>query len=304
MRLARVLTPGGALRGKIMRLTNPDRVLYPEAALTKRDLAEYYASVADWILPHLVHRPLSLVRCPEGRQRACFFQRHMGENMPRPIRGVEVPEKDGTELGIAIDDAEGLAALVQLGTLEIHPWGSREDKLDYPDRIIFDLDPGPGVDRSALVQAAREVRDRLQDLDLTSFVRTSGGKGLHIVVPIARTLEWAPLKVFARSFATRLERDDPARYIARMSKAQRTGKNFVDYLRNERGATAVASYSSRARPGATVATPLSWTELREGRNPQAFTIRTIPRRLARVRRDPWDGFFELRQEVAQSLVRV
>jgi bifunctional non-homologous end joining protein LigD len=294
----------GRPRSTTMHLTNPDRVLYPEAGVTKRDLAEYYVSIADWILPHVVHRPLSLVRCPEGRQRTCFFQRHMGENMPRPIRGIEVREKGGTERCIAIDNAEGLTALVQLGALEIHPWGSREDQLDRPDRMIFDLDPGAGVDWGDLVRAAREVRDRLKDLNLTSFVRTSGGKGLHIVVPIEPALNWEALNAFARAFATTLERDDPRRYIAKMSKAQRAGRIFVDYLRNERGATAVASYSSRARPGATVATPIRWSELRADLDPQAFTIRTIPRRLAKMRRDPWEGFFELRQQIARSLVRV
>jgi bifunctional non-homologous end joining protein LigD len=293
----------GARSVKSMRLTNPDRVLYPEADLTKRDLAEYYASIADWILPHLVHRPLSLVRCPDGRQRTCFFQRHMGENMPEPIRGIEVPGKERTERCIAIDDAAGLAALAQIGALEIHPWGSREDMLDHPDRLIFDLDPGEGLDWRELVRAAREVRDRLQELSLTSFVRTSGGKGLHIVVPIERTMEWAPLKAFARAFATSLERHDPGRYIARMSKARRAGKIFVDYLRNDWGATAVASYSTRACPGATIATPLSWTELRAGLDPRAFTVRTIPRRLVRLRHDPWNGFFTLRQKVPGLLVR-
>jgi bifunctional non-homologous end joining protein LigD len=285
-------------------LTHPDRVLYPEAQLTKRDLAEYYTSVAAWILPHLVHRPLALVRCPEGRQRACFFQRHMAAGMPGLIRGIAVREKGGTHLGLAIDDAAGLVALAQIGALEIHPWGSREDRLDRPDRLIFDLDPGDGVGWSDLVRAARELRDRLEDLALASFVRTTGGKGLHLLVPIARTLGWDPLKAFARAFATAFERDDPKRYVASASKARRADRIYVDYLRNAAGATAVASYSSRARPGATVATPLRWNELRDGLDPQAFTIRTVPRRLARLRHDPWEGFFTLRQSLSTSLVRV
>src|SRR5262249_2334967 len=152
-----------------------ERVLYPEADLTKRDLADYYAAVADWILPHVVHRPLALVRCPEGRQRACFFQRHMGRSMPESIRGIPVEESGGTQLCLAIDDAHGPVALAQIGALEIHPWGSREDRLDSPDRLILDLDPGEGVGWSELVRAAREVRDRLQEVGLTSFVRTTGG---------------------------------------------------------------------------------------------------------------------------------
>ena len=249
-RKARVATGGKTSRGNV-RLTNPDRVFYPEGKITKRDLADYYLSIADWILPHVVHRPLSIVRCPEGRQHACFFQRHMGPKMPSAIRGIEVREKEKTEFCLAIDNADGLVALTQIGALEIHPWGSREDDLDRPDRLIFDLDPGEGVSWTTLVSAAREVRDRLKDLKLTSFVRTSGGKGLHLLVPLTATSDWETVKAFARELASSLERDDPTRYIARASKSQRTGRIYVDYLRNEPRCNRHRQLLNRARPAAT-----------------------------------------------------
>jgi bifunctional non-homologous end joining protein LigD len=294
----------GQHKNRRVVLTNPDRVLYPEGPITKRELAEYYEKVADWILPHLMHRPLVILRCPEGREHACFFQRHMGQGMPAAIHGIEVLEKEGTELCMTIEDRDGLVALAQLGALEIHPGGSRDDELDRPDRLIVDLDPGEGVEWSALVRAAREVRDRLNDLKLASFVRTTGGKGLHILVPLARTIDWKQLKSFAHAFARWLESDAPDRYIATMSKARRAGKIYVDYLRNERGATAIASYSTRARRGATVATPVRWDELGARLDPQAFDIHSVPVRLKRVRHDPWEGFFEVRQSLSKSALKV
>jgi bifunctional non-homologous end joining protein LigD len=280
-----------------LRLTHPDRVLYPESKITKRDLAEYYAAIADWILPHLEGRPLAIVRCPEGRRGECFFQRHMSPGMPSSLRAIEVQEQDRRERCPVVDDAAGLWGLAQIGALEIHPWGSREDRLDRPDRLILDLDPGEGVAWSQVVGAAHEVRDRLGELELTSFVRTTGGKGLHVVLPIRRTLEWDALKSFARQFAEALRRDFPQRFVAQASKAQRAGKIYVDYLRNDRAATAIASYSTRAREGAPVATPVAWQELTEHVDPRAFNLRTTPGRLARQSQDPWDGFFDLRQTI-------
>jgi bifunctional non-homologous end joining protein LigD len=285
-----------------VRLTNPDRVLYPELGLTKRDLADFYTKIADWILPHLAERPLAIVRCPEGREGACFFQRHVGQGMPQGIYGIEVEEKEGPEQNLAIKDLSGLLGLVQIGALEIHPWGSREKRLDRPDRLIFDLDPGDGVTWPELIAAARELKQRLEALDLTSFVRTTGGKGIHLVLPIRPTLDWPALKAFARGFASALERDNPDRYISKMSKARRAGKIYVDYLRNEQGSTAIASYSTRARPGAPVATPITWSELGPRLDPGAFTVATIPRRLSRRSRDPWEGFFTQHQALRREVI--
>jgi bifunctional non-homologous end joining protein LigD len=284
-----------------VRLTHPDRIVFPKAGITKRDLAAYYASVASFILPHLAGRPLSLVRCPEGLTKPCFFQRHRAEMMPRAVRGVNVEEDAGTEVYPVIDDAEGLISLVQLGVLEFHPWGSRDDRIDRPDRLIFDVDPAQDVAWAEVVRAARRVKERLEQLGLESFVRTTGGKGAHVVVPIARRTSWEDLKSFARAIADALVREQPERYIAQSSKQKRAGRIFIDYLRNDRGATAVASFSTRARPGATVATPLAWDELSASLRPQQFTTVTVPERLRKLHDDPWQGFFNVPQSINRGM---
>jgi bifunctional non-homologous end joining protein LigD len=284
-----------------VRLTHPDRVLFPDEKITKRDLAAYYTSVAPFILPHLVSRPVSLVRCPNGSTKACFYQKHLGETMPRAVRGTLIKEKAGNATYIVIDDLEGLISFVQLGVLEIHPWGSREDAIDRPDRLIFDIDPAEDLAWSDVVRAARHVKERLEDLRLESFVRTTGGKGVHVVVPIARRTSWEELKTLAKAFADALVREQPKRYIAQSSKAKRAGKIFIDYLRNEKGATAVASYSTRARPGATVATPISWDELSASLRPGQFNTRTVPERLRNLMQDPWKGFFGVRQTITRRM---
>lgn len=285
-----------------IRITHPERVLYPEQGVTKRDLAEYYAAVADRLLPHVEGRPLSVVRCPRGREESCFYQKHRGEGFDDAVGGVEVEEKDGTvETYLRVDDAPGLIALVQAGVLEIHPWGCRGDRLDRPDRLIFDLDPGPGAGWPAVIEAARTVRRRLDDLDLTSFVRTTGGKGVHVVVPLERRTSWDRLKRFARAVADETVARDPDHYTATAARSERRGKIFIDYLRNTRGATAVASYSIRARPHAPVATPLAWDELTHLPSAVTYTITTLPKRLTALDSDPWTGFFDLRQSLTQEM---
>ncbi|TVP45596.1 MAG: DNA ligase D [Gemmatimonadales bacterium] len=274
-------------------LSNADRVLYPEQGLTKRDLALYYEAVAAWILPHVKGRPLSLVRCPQGREKHCFYQKHLTEGMPEALRGIEVSEPG--DLYVAADDLAGLVSLVQFGVLELHPWGSREDRLDRPDRIIFDLDPGDGVTWSEVRSAAVHLREILADLGLESFLRTTGGKGLHLVLPIVRRSTWDEVRGFSQDLARRMEREAKDRFVSSSSKAKRKGRIFVDYLRNGRGATAIASYSTRARPGAPVATPLRWDELDGLESPSAFTVQTVPSRLERLEADPWEGFFGHRQ---------
>ncbi|HEY3393041.1 MAG TPA: DNA ligase D [Lacipirellulaceae bacterium] len=285
-----------------VRLTNPDRVLYPDEGITKRDLAEYYERVADWILPHVVGRPLTLVRCPEGYTGECFFQKHFTGSLPDAVRAVMVPIKGKREEYVAVDDIAGVVALVQMGVLEIHPWPAREDKLESPDQIVMDLDPGEGVEWKAVVEGAKETRDRLAAVGLDSYLRTSGGKGLHVVVPLARRNTWDELKQFAKSIADTMTRESPERYLATLSKAKRRGKVFVDYLRNQRGATAIASYSTRRKPGAPVAVPLAWEELSTRTKPDMYNINNLPKRLAKLTSDPWDGFSSTRQSITRKMM--
>jgi bifunctional non-homologous end joining protein LigD len=248
------------LRG--VTLTHPDRVVYPDVGITKRQVAEYYAAVADWILPHIADRILSLVRCPGGLSAPCFYQKQPPQGLPPSVKEIQFRYKNAATVGVYVQDVDGLLALVQFGVLEVHAWQSHVDDIERPDRIIFDLDPGPDVEWSRIVDTAFLVRDFLKHLRLTSFVKTTGGKGLHIVAPIAPDRSWDEVKDFCRGVATVITRADPAHFAATMSKAARPGKIYLDYLRNERGSTAVAPYSTRARAGAPVSMPVGWTELR------------------------------------------
>jgi bifunctional non-homologous end joining protein LigD len=255
------------------------------------------------MLPHVVDRPISLVRCPEGRAKQCFFQKHPPTGISEALGRVEIREKSGLATYLTIQDTEGLLALIQFGGLEIHLWGSRADDLEHPDRIIFDLDPGPEVAWSAVVEGALTLRGILGELGLESFCKTTGGKGLHVVLPIARKSSWEEVKGFSRTAAEFLARMNPARYVVNMSKAQRSGKIFVDYLRNERGSTAVAPFSTRARSGAPVATPISWRELPKLSGANAFTIANLPQRLKSLRTDPWKNLLKVRQTLKASMSR-
>jgi bifunctional non-homologous end joining protein LigD len=280
-----------------VRLTSPDRVLFPEQGITKRELAEYYLAVAPHMLPHVAGRPITLMRCPTGRGKLCFYQRHPGSGVPGEL--VEVPIEgygDGQPF-LAISDARGLVALVQMGVLEVHPWNSRSDRPDRPDRIIFDLDPGEGLGFSDVVAGASEVRERLAKLGLVSFAKTTGGKGLHVVVPIERRCDFDRVKAFARGFAEDMAAASPGRYLTRMAKAERVGRIFIDYLRNDMTATAVAPFSTRARQGAPVSTPVAWEELTPDLDPGGFDVRTVPDRLAAQNADPWADMDTLRQRL-------
>jgi bifunctional non-homologous end joining protein LigD len=284
-----------------VRLTHPERLLYPEQGLTKRDLAEFYASISSWILPHIVERPLSLLRCPEGQGKACFFQKHAGNGVPEHLKPVMIEEEKARREYLFIEDERGLIALAQMGVLEIHPWGSRVGRIDEPDRLILDLDPGPGVTWPRVVEAARVIRSLLADLELVSYAKTTGGKGLHVVVPLAPRQSWTALKDFAHVVALELVRRSPREYTATLSKSERGGKIFVDYLRNSRGATAVAAYSTRAREGAPVSTPVTWSELGPGLRSDRYTVANVGKRLDGLKKDPWDGFFRTRQAIPKAL---
>jgi bifunctional non-homologous end joining protein LigD len=284
-----------------VRLTHPDRVLYPDDGFTKRDLAEYYERVADWVLPYVAKRPLTLVRCPGGHTGECFFQKHITGTLPETLHGIPIKEKGKKEEYIAIDDIGGLISLVQMGTLELHPWPAREDNVERPDYLVFDLDPGEGTTWKVVIRGAVQMRELLETVGFTTFLRTSGGKGLHVVLPIDRRTTWADFKRFAKSVADKMTREAPDRYIATMSKAKRHGKIFIDYLRNQRGATAIASYSTRGRQGAPVATPIAWDELSAKTRPDMFNIKNLPKRLDKLKKDPWAGFFNVRQSITATI---
>jgi bifunctional non-homologous end joining protein LigD len=278
-----------------VRLSNPDKVLYPEQGITKGELADYYVAVAERILPHVAYRPITMVRCPMGSETKCFYQRHAGSGVPEQLGEVTVPGFE--EPYLYIKDLPGLIAMVQMGVLEMHPWGVTNDLLDKPDRIIFDLDPDVGLGFGDVIAAAKEVRKRLSGLGLTSFVKTTGGKGLHVVAPIAPVTAWKDAKAFAKRFSEEMAAAAPDRYLTKISKAERAGRLFIDYLRNDPTSTAVAPYSTRSRPGAPVATPLKWEELTPALDPQGFTIRTLPQRIARQKADPWAEMLKIGQRL-------
>ncbi len=288
-------SPRDAFVGGV-RISHPERTVYPEDGVTKKEVAEYYAAVAPWMLPHVAGRPLSLVRCPLGLAGEAFYQRQPGEGFPASIRGIAI----GDDTALVIDGREGLIALAQMGALEIHAWGCREDDPERPDRLVFDLDPGPGIEWEHVVESARFVRRILEGAGLESFVKTTGGQGLHLVVPLVRRAGWEEAKEFCRAVAGRIVRIAPLNFTATITRARRDHRIFIDYLRNQRGATAVAAYSTRARTGATVSTPLAWEELSAAVAPGSFTVRTVPQRLAALDGDPWRGFREKRQSITAA----
>jgi bifunctional non-homologous end joining protein LigD len=295
---------GGPAEIAGIRLTNPDKVLYPGHGVTKLDLVRHYEAVAEWMLPHITARPLTLVRCPSGHDAHCFFQKHFDRSsVPDPLRLVEIEEKDGTALYGVLNSLPGLISLVQLGALELHTWNSRSDKLERPDRFIIDLDPDPGVKWPAIVEAALHVREVVTHLGLESFVKTTGGKGLHVVVPLVRRADWEEVKEFAHGVASLLARAAPERYTLEMSKAKRKGRILLDYYRNTRGATAIEAYSTRARPGATVAAPIHWDELADGVKSDTFTVRNMPARLRELGADPWKEIGAVKQSLTAPMRR-
>jgi bifunctional non-homologous end joining protein LigD len=267
-----------------VKISNRDRVIYPETGETKGELADYYRDIAGLMLPVAANRPISLVRCPQGRGKKCFFQKHDAGTFGKSVKHVPIREKDGShEDYIFIDSAEGLLSCVQMGTIEFHGWGSRADAVELPDRMIFDLDPDEGLDFEAVKSAAQHIHDRLADIGLTSFAMLSGGKGVHVIAPLTPGHSWDAHKDFAKRFAEALSLAEPERFVANMSKAKRIGKIFIDYLRNQRGATAVLPYSARARAGAPVAAPIAWGELAGFEHAHPWSIRDTRQLLARAK---------------------
>jgi bifunctional non-homologous end joining protein LigD len=286
-----------------VRLTHPQKILDAESQLTKQQLANYYWAIAPHMLPYIAGRPMSLVRCPDGSEKPCFYQKHATHTLPPGVGSVDVLDKKTgkTEPYITLSTAEALAGLAQMGVLEIHPWGSRNDDLEHPDRIIIDLDPDPAIPWARLAQSAAEVRKQLKELGLESFLKSTGGKGLHVVVPIVAEFDWTAIKQFAHAFVLQMEKQEPALYLTKMSKAARKDRIFLDYLRNERGATAVAAFSPRARAGAAVSLPLNWSELKSTERPVVH-VADFAEWEARLKHDPWKQFFKSHQRITSKML--
>ena len=285
-----------------VRISHPERILFPERGTSKGDLARYCAAVADRMLPFAAGHLLSLVRAPQGLKGPRFYQKHAGDGFPQEIREIPVRESSGeTESYMYVQDAQGLIAAVQMGALEFHIWGSRFDALETPDRLVFDLDPDEGLDFTTVKDAATGLREALTEIGLKSMPMVTGGKGVHVIVPLIAQATWPEAKAFAKAFAQGFAEREPQKFIATMSKEKRKGVIFIDWLRNERGATAVAPYSTRARPGGPVATPTSWDELADLKSANSFHIPDI---LARIEGgcDPWRDLANVRQSLTREML--
>lgn len=284
-----------------VRLTHPGRIMFPQQGVTKRAIAEYYLGNAGRVLPYLKNRPLSLLRCPEGREGECFFQKHHTASMPDALEKIDIKEKRGGHKPyLVIRNEKGLVASAQIGALELHLWGVRTDRLERPERLVFDLDPDESLPFRVVREAALELRDLLAVLELKSFALLTGGKGIHVVVPLVRRRGWDDAKAFSRGLAVKLANAAPNRYVATASKARRKGRIFIDWLRNERGATAIAPYSLRARENAPLAVPVGWDELKRVEHSHQYNLANISRRLDSLKRDPWQGYRQLRQSITQN----
>jgi bifunctional non-homologous end joining protein LigD len=289
-----------------VKLTHPDRLIWPESGsdggITKTDLARYVERVGPWLLPHLSKRPLSLLRCPEGSAAECFFQKHLGRTRPVGVHSFQWEESStGKRDYVYVDSVEAVIALVQRGIVEFHTWGASLPEPDCPDRLTIDLDPAPDLPWQRVVEGAQLARTLLEELGLVCFLKTTGGKGLHLVVPLLKHHTWSEAKEFSKAVATHLAKVLPDRFTANMAKSRRVGRTFVDYLRNDEGATAVAAYSPRARPGAPVSLPLRWDELTTDMNPAQWNLKTVPARLETMEGDPWQGYGEAAKEISAEM---
>ncbi|MGC2512609.1 MAG: non-homologous end-joining DNA ligase, partial [Acidobacteriaceae bacterium] len=264
---------------------------------------DYFWAVREHMLPHIVDRPLSIVRCPQGSTKPCFFQKHVTDNLPDGIEGIDIRGRRSgvVESYITLSSALGLAGLAQMGVLEIHPWGSTNRDIEKPDRLVFDLDPDEAIPWKTLAESAKEVRSRLKHCKLESFLKTTGGKGLHVVAPIAPEHDWPVVKEFAHDIANQMAAENKALFLTKMTKADRKGKIFIDYLRNDRGATSIAPFSPRARHGAPVAVPMDWKEL-DAANPLRFLVADFSEWKSRLRHDPWTAMLKKRQAIPAKLL--
>jgi bifunctional non-homologous end joining protein LigD len=280
-----------------IRISNPHRLVYPDLGLEKIDLVRYYDRVAEHMLPHVQDRPLTLVHCPEGLQAPCNYMRHRRVWGPNVLKRVSIKEKTKVGEYLAVVNLEGIIALAQMGIIEVHTWNSTIGDIERPNRIVWDLDPGPEVAPRDVVAAAIAVRDLLDTLGLQSWVKTTGGNGLHVVAPLTPQRQWDECLAFARAVAEALTRTNASRYTTAFAKAGREKKILIDYLRNNRTNTAVAAFSARAKPSATVSMPVSWKQLTGRLKPAAFTVTTVPKKL---RTDPWRDYWSCKQKISAT----
>jgi len=282
----------------VREISSPEKILYKKEKITKQQVSDFYMSIAKDMLPYLEDRPLSLVRCPNGSEGTCFFQKHFTGSVPESFHTFPVKEDKGQGIYLSIDSAAGLQELVQLNAFEIHAWNCHKDNYLRPDQIVMDFDPGPGVPWSEVVDAAFELKEMLEDLDLKSFVKLTGGKGIHVHIPVAPLYDWDQIKSFSQSLALELVSRNPSKYTSNMSKNLRKKKIFVDYLRNGYGATAIVPYSLRARPTSAIALPLEWKELRRVKSPGEFTMDKALKKIKTRKNDPWAGMLKLKQKIS------
>jgi len=280
-------------------ISHPDRPIYPDLGISKIQLAQYYERIADWIVPHVAGRPLTLFHCPAGIAAPCNFLKHAKAWGPSALRRVRIQEKTKVGEYLVADSIEAVVSLAQMGIVEIHTWNSTADAVDRPNRLVWDLDPGPEVSWKQVVRAALLVRDVLETLGLASWAKTTGGHGLHVVVPLAPTQSVSQCLAFSRAVSEAIARTDPRSYTTAFAKAGRERKILIDYLRNNRTNTSVCAFSPRARPGATVSMPLSWNDLAQ--SPERWTLLTVPRRLARLRTDPWKEYWRTAQDIPREI---
>jgi bifunctional non-homologous end joining protein LigD len=285
-----------------IRISNPHRVIYPKQGITKAELAQYYDAIGERMLAHVANHPLSLLRCPKGRNDECFFQKHASAGFPDDLKRVNLREKSSKRADyLYVDGIKGIIAAVQMGTLEFHIWGSKIDSLEKPDRMVFDLDPDETLDFRVVSLAAAVLRERLDDLGLQTVALVTGGKGVHVIAPLRRTADWPRVKSFAQGFANRLASDEPDVFTATMSKSRRRGRIFVDWFRNERGSTAIAPYSTRAREHGPVATPVAWDELEDLPAASCFRIEDVVKRIESE--DPWQAATSWRQAITAAMLK-
>ena len=282
-------------------ISHPERVFWPDAGISKLELAQYYVAMARFVVPHLRGRPLTLLRC-EGTIENCMFPRHARAWGPSALRRVRIQEKTKVGEYLVADDLAGVVALAQMDVIEIHTWNARAGSVDRPDRVVIDLDPGDGVAWRDVVAAARKVRALLESLGLKSWVKTTGGKGLHVVAPIVPSVDWSVCLSFARAVASALARAEPGKLTTVMGKRHRVGKIYLDYLRNNRTNTSIAAFSTRARPDAPVSVPIVWAELSAKRTPDRFTIATVPGRVAKLKADPWKDYWRATQTIPRNAI--
>jgi bifunctional non-homologous end joining protein LigD len=286
-----------------VHLTNPEREIFAGSGVTKLDLALYYARVGDWLLPELMRRPVTLFRCPSGQLKDCFYQRHAFAGLPPGVETVDLTDEEGRAAFITVTEPKGYLGLTQFGAIEFHLWGCRIDDPEHPDRLVMDLDPDESLPWARVCDGAEILRDRLQAMGFTPFLRTTGGKGLHLVMALAGRPHWPVMKGFAEALSRAMAADHPSLFTAVASKERRRGKIYLDYLRNARGASAVASYSLRARPGFPASAPIAWSELRKLTGGAVFDRITLPKRLEALRADPWEGLESSSSEITAKMRR-